>query len=69
MLYPQTLVTPRSILNSVLETIIEFLLSLNLKTSCLLSCAQILYIYKNFHAKDPTSAPQQSSQGSDFFTI
>ena len=37
------LVTLRSILNSVLKTIIEFLLSLNLKTPCLLSCAQILY--------------------------
>ena len=52
------------------RSIIEFLLSLNLKTPCLLSCAQILYI--NFHAdpaKDPTLAAQQSSQGSGFFNI
>ena len=64
------IVTLRSILNSVLKTIIEFLLSLNLKTPCLLSCAQILYI--NFHAdpaKDPTLAAQQSSQGSGSFNI
>ena len=64
------LVTLRSILNSVLKTIIAFLLSLNLKTPCLLSCAQILYI--NFHAdpaKDPTLAAQQSSQGSGSFNI